>query len=69
MTHDFVLTNHADLPDGFLLLRAVKHLSDFWNSGDKIKSAVIESTLVLVNLPSLFTLLKIFRTVFLTDSI
>lgn len=35
--------------------------------GIETKSAVIEST--LVNLPSLFTLLKIFRTVFLTVSI
>lgn len=37
--------------------------------GIETKSAVIESTLALVNLPSLFTLLKIFRTVFLTVSI
>lgn len=37
MVHDLVLTNQADLPDGFLLLRAdnaMRVLSDFWNSGD-----------------------------------
>lgn len=50
------------MPDEFLLLRAdnAALVSDFWNSGDRDQKC---------NLPVFLTLLKIFRTVFLTVSI
>lgn len=62
MVHDFVLTNQADLPEWFLLLRAENAtlVSDIWNSRDRDQKR---------NLPFLFILLKIFRTVVLTVSI
>lgn len=61
MVHDFVLTNQADLTEWFLLLRAdnATLVSDLWNSRDRDQKC---------NLPFLFTLLKIFRTVVLTVS-